>query len=139
MSTKQLYIIDFHSNGRRICMYLLKDLEIVMKMLLCFDLSMVFPYCHEFGLRGMPTSDTGLCSHQQPRSLESAVEAAHCLTTLAAPVCFADHDQRLHDPRDNPPRHPRDRWDVPCNPRTRLRLPTVHQCRPGGENYLGSN
>ena len=50
-------------------------------------------------------------------------------------VVTSDHDQWHHDHlRANPPRHPGDRWAVPGNPGPRRRLPTVHQCRPGGEN-----
>ena len=40
-------------------------------------------------MRGMPTSETGLCSHpQQPRSLESAVEAACWQLSLSLGSCL---------------------------------------------------
>ena len=90
-------------------------------------------------IRGMPTSELWPLFSS---ASEPVVSCGGCSLLFTALVCFADgdHDQAPPDPRCIPPRHPRDGWDVGDNPGPpRRRLPTVHQCRPGGENYLGSN
>ena len=66
-----LELISTLTDERQVSMYLLKDLDIIIMLL----------RCHESGHEKDADLATGLCSHPQPRSLESAVEAGGCLVT----------------------------------------------------------